>query len=81
MGCKKTSLFIEHDLSCSLIVLLEEEIMFLSKHVWHQDGDVLPHNLLSVPSKALFEAVTDFQHPATGVLIPANVQDYSLIAE
>jgi hypothetical protein len=55
--------------------------MFLSEHVWHQDGDVLAHNLLPVPSEALFEAVTDFQHPATGVFIPANVQDYSLIAE
>ena len=81
VGSKKTSLFIEHDFPCSLVVLLEEQIMFLSEHVRHQYGYVLAHNLLPVPSKALFEAVTNFKHPTTGVFVPADVQDYSLVTE
>jgi hypothetical protein len=81
VGSKQTPLLIENDLPCSLIVLLEEQIMFLSEHVRHQYGHVLAHNLLPVPSKTLFEAVTYFKHPATGIFVPAYVQDYSLIAE
>jgi len=55
--------------------------MFLSEHVRHQYGHVLAHNLLPVPSKTLFEAVTYFKHSTTGVFVPANVQDNSLITE
>jgi hypothetical protein len=79
--CKKASLLVKYDFSTSLVVLFQVQIMLFSKHVWHQNANVLSHYFLTVPSKAFFKSVADFEHPAARILISTNVYDYCLIAE
>lgn len=81
MRSEQAPFFVKHDFSSRLIVLLQERVMLLCKHIRHQQRAILSNDLLTVPPEAFLEAVRDFQHAAARILVTRDVNDHCLITE